>query len=587
MNQKAYSVLFCALLASTFVHELRAKGVAPVSSRLEAFERSAPKEICELKCSFNETVTISSGLTIVVVEEVLVIANLSSSVALLIDVSAQIVVLLDGTTGAGIAIDLTTQTGVHIESGLWVKSKVTIDVFIKSLKGGLSAILKITGAIKFSLKSASAKILKLVNQIIVKLIADIDAQLVQDASFGLKLIIAISSQLIGLLKGSLKGLLKVIGSVAIKLTNDLAGLLNALDGLASIVVKVAGNLTALLEAGVVLNLSLILSASTGLEVLINILLQIGAVINIGEKLGAILNDPESLFKLLAQLGGNTAIGISGALLVVADIIALINGHQTIEQVISIIIQFISVSVHKTTQDLGIVLKATLEGLLEVLSHLKATAGLKALITTIQALIDGTLVIGGVNISTILAKLLAPLHTSSSSPLEVVIWIVLQLKGIVQISLLIPYILLVLIVKLNSALGLQQLIALGIKINADISSAAGGILKSLLKNVLSIITGLLTGRFYDVLIKLPGIGTIIKALDAALSAATKGEFSLKALLNGSTSVKDLIKGLLQVVTGIHLGCSSAILAQIKAILEVTGSASACVHVNVTTSITVGG
>lgn len=73
-------------------------------------------------------------------------------------------------------------------------------------------------------------------------------------------------------------------------------------------------MVALIEKGLKLKLELILAASSGAEVLANILLQLGAVIDIAI-LASILNNAESLFKLIAQLGGNAVVGINGVFVV--------------------------------------------------------------------------------------------------------------------------------------------------------------------------------------------------------------------------------------------------------------------------------
>lgn len=80
-----------------------------------------------------------------------------------------------------------------------------------------------------------------------------------------------------------------------------------------------------------------------------------------------------------------------------------------------------------------------------------------------------------------------------------------------------------------------------KIEVSASAIAGGILKSLLSGSIALILAILTGNFYDALVKLPIIGTILQALNSALEAASGGKFSLKALLNVSTLVKNLILG----------------------------------------------
>ncbi|MDN4175908.1 hypothetical protein QWY28_23375, partial [Nocardioides sp. SOB77] len=108
---------------------------------------------------------------------------------------------------------------------------------------------------------------------------------------------------------------------------------------------------------------------------------------------------------------------------------------------------------------------------------------------------------------------------------------------------------------------RQLIALGIKIRVQLG--IGNILKNILSNAFSLILALLTGNFYDALVRLPGIGIILEALNAAVVAASGGKVSLKSILNVGSLFRNLILGLIQFVTGFSLGVSSSIIAQVKA------------------------
>ncbi|MDN4163609.1 hypothetical protein, partial [Nocardioides abyssi] len=206
----------------------------------------------------------------------------------------------------------------------------------------------------------------------------------------------------------------------------------------------SGSLTALIEAGVVFDLIVILGASNGLEVLIDIILQIGAVIDIGAALGGILNNAESLFRLIAQLGGNVSYGISGVFLIVADIVALINGNATVEVVINAIIQYVAYSSILVTADFTVALNETLKGFLSVVKRINASSSLSGLVSIVEKLIEGKLVIGGVNISVIINKLIVGVVSGGSSLLEVVVYVVLQLKAVVDVSLLITYLAILLI-----------------------------------------------------------------------------------------------------------------------------------------------
>ncbi|MDO3398188.1 hypothetical protein QWJ41_20920, partial [Nocardioides sp. SOB44] len=114
--------------------------------------------------------------------------------------------------------------------------------------------------------------------------------------------------------------------------------------------------------------------------------------------GGILNNAESLFILIAQLGGNVSYGISGVVLIVADIVALINGNATVEVVINAIIQYVAYSSILVTADFTVALNETLKGFLSVVKRINASSSLSGLVSIVQKLIEGKLVIGGVNIS---------------------------------------------------------------------------------------------------------------------------------------------------------------------------------------------
>ncbi|XP_050301313.1 uncharacterized protein LOC126739601 [Anthonomus grandis grandis] len=580
MNQKVYSILFCALFASTFVHELRAKGIGPVSShRLDVFrERAASNQVCELQCHFESNVTVNAGLTLEVVEDVLVVANTSAHVAILINATAQIVVLLNGTSGAGVAIDLSAQTGVYIKTGLWVSANGSLESWIVSLTGGLKAIFSISGGTTFNLKKISKTIYQVINQIVGKLVLHISAQLEDDIEAGLTLVLTISKGLVGLLNGSLKGLLELVGKLTIHLTNDLAGLLNTLQGVGQVIVKLVGSLSVLIEKGVKLNLELILGASSGLEILIALVLEIGISIDISQSLGELLNDAGSFFKLIAQLGGNVSVGLNGLFSIVSGIISLVNNNATLEVVISDLIQFVAYSSQEINVDLSAQLSALLSGLVSVIEKLNLTTTLSGLVKTLKALIAGTLTIGGVNISVIIKKLLTGALKGSSTLLQVIVYVVLQLQAAIEVSKLIPSLLLVLLLKLNSSIGVRQLILIGIKVEQQGLAS----LKKALSGAVSLIWSLLTGNFFNVLKQIPVIGVVLSALVSAL-ASVNSSLSLQSLLSGAANVRKLILGFIQIITGISLGVSSSIISQVKTLLEASSSISGCVKVSLSVCI----
>lgn len=126
------------------------------------------------------------------------------------------------------AIDLEAQNGVYISGGLWVGGKANLEALIQvTLGGSLKALWNIKGgkpklaitifcdyhdcfsAVTFTVQSVSSAILTVINEIVVRLVIGVSAQIVRDTKLGLQIILSIAGQLVVLLNGSLSGALKV------------------------------------------------------------------------------------------------------------------------------------------------------------------------------------------------------------------------------------------------------------------------------------------------------------------------------------------------------------------------------------------
>ncbi|ERL90707.1 uncharacterized protein LOC109538874 [Dendroctonus ponderosae] len=577
MNQKAYSVLFCALLASTFAHELRAKGVAPVSSRFaRGLERAASPEICQLTCTASESVNVTLGITIQVVDQVLVLANLSANAALLINASSEIVVLLNGTTGSGVALNLTSQTGVYVSSGLWLASKATIDVYIRSLSGGLQSIFAVSGAVSFSLKSVSTAILTEINLIISRLVINIGLAISQDVLVGLQIVLSISGGIIKLLNGNLRGLLALIES-EISISLDIAALLNTLRGIETIIAKAYGSLEALIEAGVNLSWANLLQARNGLILLADLLLAIKI-----SAVSSLLSSAESALQLIAQLGGNSTVGTNGLLTVLANLVALAQGSIKLETFLQVLVLFVANSNRTIQADLTVGLRESLRGLLLVIERVKGSSELSELVVIISGLVAGSWVYKSVNIGAIILKLASGVALQRSKPLQLIVSVLLHLTAIVKLNTAIAALVLLLILNLHTALGVWLLNSLGISISA---SGSGSPLKSLLSGAGNLILGLLTGNLYSTLAAVSGIGAIIKALKEAYEAVASGEISFVAIINRESTLKVQILALFQLVGGIRLGSSSSAVSAISVQLKELTSVSVFTGISVSSSTSI--
>ncbi|KAL1516580.1 hypothetical protein ABEB36_000477 [Hypothenemus hampei] len=447
---------------------------------------------------------------------------------------------------------------------------------------GLSVLLTLSGGVAFSVAIASTAILQAVNNVIVHLVWGIQMHLLLNLRQGLDLVITVATQIIALLKGKLQGLLGLLGTLIHIIVMDLVGIVNLLIGLNTVIVITFGNLKTAIEK-VNLDLVAILSAPNGFVALINLLLQICLEIDVGVALGGILNNITHVFLLTSQFGGHSLMGniINGHLHFMASLCSLIDGQISLEVFISILIQFVAHINVKGSSGASTELNNTLSIVLQAVSHLNLnnTSSLTGFVNIINSLISGTCVYGGVNISLIISKLLSGV----TSGLQKIVDVILVLQVIVAVSILIPSVALVLILKLASGIGIAQLINLGLLVTT-LANILSGLLTGLV-NIVSIVLQLLLGNFYDVLIKISYIGPIIIALNSAINVVAGNTINLRTLLNSSTLYQNLIKGCIQISSGISLGVSSTIITQVNSLLQLTGSLSLSIGLNLTASSSV--
>ncbi|XP_066154934.1 uncharacterized protein [Euwallacea fornicatus] len=560
MNQKAaYSVLFCALLASTFVHELSAKGVVPVSSRhhhKELLSRAASPETCELSCNWAHSGG-NLNITIETINNLFVAVNYVDKAAFVLDAIAEIVLLLNGTTGGGVAINLSKQIGVSFTDGLWKDGKAELKILLsQTLSTGLGSLWNHSGATPFTVKGILNVQLNVIVKVLSALVVNVATEGTESLKYGLQLLIAISTQLIVVIKGELSGILELIANDIIDVSRDLTAIIVVLKQIKEITVGVAGNLKALIKTGISINLKRILEAKNGLEALGHIILQYSVVTHIAVALNALLNDEISILKLIAGLGGGVNTGIDGIFLIVASVINTVNGTAGLELVIQ---KIIDVNI-KLSNEGSLVddFNVALNIFTDIMAKIGNNSNFSVLIKLINQLKSKTLVIYKVNVSLIIDTMLTVYKGSSAVIIGAITTVVLLLKPIVAVATLAVSLFLTLITSLSTVLGVQIAAAFGIvtTFNLDV----------ILKNSLSIITSLMFGDIISALKRIGIFGTIITSLSTYW---TGGAVEFASQLS---SKKDYILAWFELTVGVKLLASSSAVASVKTLIQTVTNAT---------------
>ncbi|XP_018573960.1 uncharacterized protein LOC108912997 [Anoplophora glabripennis] len=544
MKAQVTSILLCALLCSTLGHEyLSAKRLAPEAksgyrSGLAHFQdRAASSEQCEWICEGGDDGGNSTGGLKIIVNEttsLVGIVNITAEVALIIDINANLVGLFNGTSGAVVIINIQTGVGVYIAAGqcskLWISSKESFEVFFRSLTS-LQVFIDQKVGTTFKVSSASSVIVEVIAQLLIKLSSRIATEIQGNDKVSITILVKITTSIITSLRGSLKGILKLFGHGLISLHGDLIWLANVFEGLALFVSKITGGLTALIKAGVQLDIALLLRATNGLEILINLLLAIVVRVDLSIVAG-ILNSVEVLIQVIVKLGGDVSTGVTGVWKIIYQIISLRNNSIKIDVLIATLIEY--AVEERSSVDLSIYIKGLLE-VIRIQESRHSSTSVKAFITFVQNLQKGKLVIGGIDISGIITILL---KGAVGGVLLLVITILLRLTVIVKAVESILSILLYLLRLLNSRAGLhilQQIIpGLSIKVSA---SGNFNIFVEIFRsvNVLTITRLIASGFDLNVVLtSVPVLGQIYKAVSSAVSSASNGSLSLKVIIKSSGS-----------------------------------------------------
>ncbi|XP_050301603.1 uncharacterized protein LOC126739824 [Anthonomus grandis grandis] len=567
MNKQYISLLFSILLGSTYVHDLGANYI-----------RGSPLIKSETHDRIRRDIQ-NPGLNLRVIAGLLVITNSTANAALAVDVNANLFALLDGTSGSATCINLTTGKGIYLPEGVWKAKSGSLENVLKSLPKGLSSLLTRSGCtVVTSIESASKKVQQEVSSILAELLTLADADLIRDPSLGLGLVSDIVKDLIKVLKGGLNGLLKVIANDNISLSGDLAGITNILKGLDGISQILEKDLETLVKEGAKIRSQPVLGAANGLECLLNVILQLAPAVDfspLGEKLKTL----PDLCILIGQLGGNVSTGITGIFQILGQITSLPDDPIAIVTLLNCLIQFVTLSHPEDLHGLEDKLDGLLKNILDALKKLGVSDDLKNVKKLATDILKQNLIFEQCNLSRVIYDLINNLE--SLGPLGLISKVVQLIKKITPPNQLLPNLLLILIIKLNSPIGTQQLIDLDIPINIDLSQIKDGkSLKSILDKIPDLRNRIESaGSLYDALNGLPVIKDIIKALNSAINLLGDSSLNLKKLLGSNGIVEGVIKAILQVISEVDLGACQTDLDDAKIAYTKSISLQSLLHLDI--------
>ncbi|CAH1955875.1 unnamed protein product [Acanthoscelides obtectus] len=556
-RQQVTSILLCALLTTSFAHDLlRAKHLALSSrSQLHHQDRASggSQDQCSWICKSSNDNKNSTSLQLFfnATIELIGIVNVEAKSALVIDIKAGLAAVLNGTSGSAIIVNVLDGTGLYIEGGkfnkTWLAAKISFEAYFKQLES-LEVFIKLNIGEKFTLKQITDHILQELGEILKHLSVEIAQNLHGDLKVIVGLLEGVLSNVFKLLRGPLKGLLQLVGSGVTHLAGDIHFFIGVLEGLATFVGHIAGGIGELIKLKIELDLGLIFGAVNGVQALVNLLLALvskGAI----HLVAGLLNNAEALIEVIAKLGGGILHGVTGVFKLLGSILSLLNGNIKIDAFISFLIDFAISNKDGGSIDLNV----HLEGFLKVIELSGASNDSKGLIEFVHNLQQGTLNFNGVDLSAVLKGLLGGV----GNLLEFVVGILLKLEEhAVKIGTAIPALLLHLFQSVSPA-GLQILAKLGINIDVDANGHLDIVkaFKGIIFKIPKILLALKEGDISKVLEDLPIFGTIYNAVAKAVKKASNGTVDLKKLLsrdgdkNVIEQIKNLIEGILKsVVSG---------------------------------------
>lgn len=480
--------------------------------------------------------------------------NITANVALIIDVNARLIGLFNGSSGDVVVWNITSQTGIYITGRQtnrgWLSANISFEAYFESLTS-LSFFFQLNVGTRFTARNVTNSVLRIIGNLLGSLSASIAIQIRQNLKVALTILIDIGVSITTLLHGELKGLLKFAESGLIILQGDILWLVNVFKGLGAFFGRIAGGLAYLIEKDIEFKLSILFAAANGVELLINLLLAIVARIDLSVILKDTLNSVETVISLIVQLGGGVSNGVTGVFKIIGGIIGLVNGSVKIEVVIGYLFEFAATRNASGSGEIDI--SVYFSSLLEVISIQNSThsntEGLSGFVSFVGQLVNGTLVVSGVNISQIISSLTAVVQNS----IQLIISILVLIGSVVNIVVSIPALILYIIQQLSTLAGsiLVKAVFPNVKINIS-SSSSGGVLSQILHGLkLSDIIRFLLGGINNLLKNLPIIGDIYVAISAALKKATNGKFDLQKILS-SSGAKEIVNAIIGFIKGIFTG-----------------------------------
>ncbi|XP_030746827.1 uncharacterized protein LOC115875497 [Sitophilus oryzae] len=443
MNQKAYSILFCALLASTFYHEIKAKGVVPHHHGIsKAKDRLLPSvETCSIQCTFNNT-----GLEVIVNvnTSIIIVVNTTSNNAIGIDFKANIVAILNGNNGQALFINLITKAYIWFDGSAgvtaWLKSSVSLEVYIQK---SFSVAFQSSVGVKGNLSTITSAILELVFVIIVSVEG---ASIGSNATDALNAVIAASVQIVAYLSGSgvLSGILVLFASGAISVGGGIVFIAYVFVGIAKVVSVIGGGIQVLISKSISLNFEVLFSQASGIVKFVQIVLSLSAVVSVTALQSITVRQ---FLEIIVALGGFSSSGTNGVFLILYLYV-----NVTQDNLAVFIVWLLRFSASKSV---AISLESDLAIFVELQSRVNISSAISTFVSSVSnsssISIDGTVYKNIVSILT------------AQSGLSLIVQVVAAVAASLSIAVvtLLIRLLIVLLVLLTTQAGVNLLIAAGI------------------------------------------------------------------------------------------------------------------------------
>lgn len=439
---------------------------------------------------------------------------------------------MNANNNIGFVLDVTNQILYEIKDNenLW-NGSISIEAYLKSL-GSLSGVLQDAKKEnnKIDINNIPSDILSELNSIRLQLGVSPDYSIV-DKIRSITINIALLHEPLG--SSFKKNLNIVINGGLIWFTNviiGISGVVNGLDG---------G-----LNSNTSLDYGRLLNEPNGIAILTELLLEISQHQDIGSLGLKAISDVSGLLRILVALTGGRTEGVDGLINIAYQIDLLVNGHGSLDNLITSLIQAIQPTrIAQEVQEF----QQTLQELLKLVTQLSQKGnsdGLQRLRQIIQQIAGGSWSSNGINISAIIKQL-----TQGNGGLEIIIRVLQSLgPNIVGSDHGINGLIQVIIKSLNGTYGQQILNNLIPGINLGSLNPAN-ILQSIEKagNLSSLFS-----RGIDGISKIPVIGQIVNQIQSSFN----GSLNLGNILN-ITGIENAFKNPLNIINQFGQGIENGI------------------------------